>query len=137
MVNDVETGERTLDFQAHRKCIPDLDISPDGKRLVTGSFDGTAKLWSLSDGAEIASIPAHGHWVWNVQFSPDGKTLVTSSHENGIVRFWDVRSRQKMAEFTPGDVATRRAVYSPNRRFLATGSSDGIVKVTPMDRIIP
>jgi serine/threonine protein kinase/WD40 repeat protein len=137
VVTDVDSGERTLEIQAHKRGIIDLDISPNGKRLATGSFDKTAKLWSLPDGSELASIPAHGHWVSSTRFSPDGKTLVTSGFENGTVRFWDLVSLQKLAEFTPHDIATRMAVYSPDGKYIATGGLDAGVKITPVDTIMP
>lgn len=45
---NVETGEKILQFKAHRRVIPSLCFSPDGKTLATGGDDHTIKLWDLS-----------------------------------------------------------------------------------------
>jgi WD40 repeat protein len=44
---DVASGSSLADFSVDSRSIPGLDISPDGAWIVEGSFDGTARVWSL------------------------------------------------------------------------------------------
>jgi hypothetical protein len=64
-------------------------FSPDGERVVTGSFDNTARVWDLS-GASPSAIVLEGHRdkVTSVAFSLDGKRVVTGSFDN-TARVWD------------------------------------------------
>ena len=57
-----------------------MAYSPDGKRIVTGSVDKTAKVWDAEHepGASHSQGP-HGRASWSVAFSPDGKRIVTGS----------------------------------------------------------
>ena len=66
-----------------------MAFSPDGKRVVTGSYDTTARVWDLS-GATPAATALEGHRsrVTSVAFSPDGKRVVTGSDDN-TARVWD------------------------------------------------
>ena len=41
---------------AHRWLVESLDFSPDGKTLVSGSFDGTVKLWHVRTGRLVRSL---------------------------------------------------------------------------------
>ena len=50
--------------------------SGDGKRIATGSFDGTIGLWDAKAGAKLWVLT--GHTAGSVAFSPDGTRLATA-----------------------------------------------------------
>jgi len=43
----------------HRGRVSSLTISADGKRLVSGSYDKTIKVWDLDAGKEIRTLRGH------------------------------------------------------------------------------
>jgi WD40 repeat protein len=71
---------------------PSVTFSRDGKRLATGSFDGTGKLWDTGAGQELLTLKGHSGTVWSVAFSPDGKQLATGS-DDGTVKLWNAAAR--------------------------------------------
>ena len=48
-------------------------FSPDGKQLLSGSFDKTAILWDLATAAPLQTLKGHSWWVWKARFSPDAQ----------------------------------------------------------------
>jgi tetratricopeptide (TPR) repeat protein len=64
-------------------------FSPDGKTVLAGSDDWTARLWDATTGQLLG--PPMTHWgpVRAVAFSPDGKTVLTGSWDK-TARLWDV-----------------------------------------------
>jgi WD40 repeat protein len=74
---------------AHRDAIKALAISPDGKRLASGSNDSTIKLWQLPSGALTNTLTKHTKAVQALAFSPDGKILA-SADANQTIRLWNM-----------------------------------------------
>jgi WD40 repeat protein len=72
--NDVERR-----VKGHSGCITSLETSGDG-HLLSGSMDHTARLWRLSDGAEIWRVDVGAAATWAV-FASSGRSVVVASSE--------------------------------------------------------
>ncbi|MDD5452680.1 MAG: WD40 repeat domain-containing protein [Candidatus Bipolaricaulis sp.] len=72
----------------HESCAITVAVSPDGRLLLSGSLDETARVWDAETGACLAVLDGHGAVVQAVGFSPDGSLIVTAS-DNGLVHIWD------------------------------------------------
>jgi len=71
--------------------------SPDGHRILTGSRDGSARIWtenkSMPDGWSLeATLLGHKAEIWSLAWSPDSLEVLTAD-QNGMARLW--RSGQK------------------------------------------
>jgi WD40 repeat protein len=64
-------------------------FSPDGKTVLTGSWDKTARLWDATTGRPLGPPLTHQGGVEAVAFSPDGKTVLTGSSDK-TARLWDL-----------------------------------------------
>ncbi|MDX1947245.1 MAG: caspase family protein [Pirellulaceae bacterium] len=93
-------------------------FSADGKFLLTGSEDYTARLWDVASGREVLRIPDQGDPVEPVAISPDGRALLTVS--GGLIRLWDPRTGKQLREFTGS-----AAAFLPDkpRLLVASGGS--------------
>ena len=54
-----------------------MAFAPDGKHVLTGSRDLTARLWDVQSGKELRAFTGHATWVSSVAFSPDGMQVLT------------------------------------------------------------
>ena len=73
-------------------------FSPDGKHLLTGSFDNTSKLWDVDTGQLNRTFEAHSGWVVSVAFSPDGKRVLSGSTDT-TTRLWRSQTGELLATF--------------------------------------
>jgi translation initiation factor 3 subunit I len=56
----VENGERVGTYDGHTGVVYSLDVTRDSKYLLSGSGDGTARLWEVLTGRLLATIPTKG-----------------------------------------------------------------------------
>ena len=67
-------------------------IHREEKKVVSGSWDQTVRIWDAVTGECEQTLQGHSDWVSSASFSPDG-TKVVSGSEDQTVRIWDaVRS---------------------------------------------
>jgi WD40 repeat protein len=81
------------DFNGHTGEIEAVAFSPDGKYVLTGSVDGTARLWDAATGQQLRIVQSQNSTVFSVAFSPDGKQVLIGSGD-GIARLWHPDSRE-------------------------------------------
>ncbi len=82
----------------------DVEFSPDGTKLLTGSGNGTAQLWEVQNGWELAKIACRASPTYHAIFSPDGKYILTSSFADPSLEIWstnDCRLVKKLRGNTP------------------------------------
>ncbi len=87
-VVDVENGGELWQLKGHTQIVEAIAFSPDGKRLASGSGDGTIKLWDLNSGQEIQRLNEHTLPVSSLEFSTDGHRLYSASWDL-TVHVWD------------------------------------------------
>ena len=63
-----------------------MAYSPDGKTVLTGSDDNTARVWDAATGQPIGPPLTHQGPVGAVAYSPDGKTVLTGSGDRTRAR---------------------------------------------------
>ncbi len=113
-------------------------ISPDGRTLTSFSSQGNLRLLDWATGQESKApekVSANGRWY---VFSPDSQKLAIG-YLNGISKIWDVNTWQELLSITVypeigNNIGSDSKWYiylhySPDGKFLATGRSDGVVKI--------
>src|SRR5262249_15334993 len=105
----------------------------DGSRIVSGSEDGTLRLWDAASGRLIRTIAA-GSPVTAVAFSADGSRVAAGSASAelagpGEVRVWDAASGDVVYNLVGHRGTITSLAFSADGRWLATGSRDTTVKL--------
>ncbi|MGH3832200.1 MAG: TIR domain-containing protein [Pseudonocardiaceae bacterium] len=113
----------------HRGEVTSVAFAPDGRTLATGSDDGTAILWDLTNSAHPwQPLTGHRSLVSSVAFAPDGRTLATGS-DDGTAILWDLTNPaqpRQLGQPLSGHLGqVTSVVFTPDGHTLATGSDDG------------
>jgi WD40 repeat protein len=105
---DVDNGKEIRRFTGHTNLIQGIAISPDGRKLLSGSSDATVRVWDLTSGKEILRFAGHDRLVAKVRFSADGQ--FAWSRDNALnLLIWDVYTGQILRRF---DASVTAAVFT-------------------------
>ncbi|MBA3727481.1 MAG: WD40 repeat domain-containing protein, partial [Armatimonadetes bacterium] len=85
-----------------------IAISPDGQTFATsGMFEFSVRIWRVSDGAYIRTIPASYSTIWSIAYSPDGQYIVigregVAGDDRATVEIWRVSDGTFVRGLNPG-----------------------------------
>ena len=105
----------------HKSSINSIAFSRDGKSILTGSQDSTARQWDLN-GNEIRVFKGHKDIITSAAFSQDGNYILTGSGDK-TARLWDI-SGNLIQEFKGHLGIIFSATFSPDSKLILTGSMD-------------
>ncbi len=94
---EAETGCQVAELKGHGAIVSSATYSPDGKCIVTASYDNTARVWEAETGCQVAELKGHGDIVWSATYSPDGKRIVTASADK-TARVWNMSVETQTAD---------------------------------------
>jgi WD40 repeat protein len=103
-------------------------LSPDGKRVLTGSHDGLIKYWDADTRTLIRKITGHERNIRSLAFSPDGKTALSASYDQ-TARLWDMSTGAEIRGFRGHAKGLEAARFSADGAMAVTGGQDNQIIV--------
>jgi len=131
---DQNYGTPRKSLHGHSHFIQDVAISSDGQFALSGSWDGTLRLWDINQGTTSRRFVGHTKEVMTVSFSPENRQIVSGSRDRTI-RLWNTLGECK---YTIGEnghtswVTGVRFANHPNSTIIS-GGWDKLVKVWNSD----
>lgn len=122
-----ENGEVQATFSP-AGVVASANFSPKGDRIVTGSWDSSARIWNAATGADelkLAGADGHTAFVNSAVFSPDleGQWVLTSS-DDGTAKLWDSKTGKVVKTLAGHADRVRHAAFSKDGKHVVTSSSD-------------
>ena len=122
-------------YTAHGGPVRDLTLSPDGRTLVSASFDYSAVVWQAPDIIEKTVLYAHEAAVNTARFSPNGEILATAG-DDGRIYIW---RKEVLGNDDPEPIILSghkgkvvNLSFSNDGTMLASASWDGSIGIWPL-----
>jgi WD40 repeat protein len=156
---ELESGKLVRTLVGHTWMVTSVDVSPDGKLLASGAWDGTARIWDTQTGNSLATLTFPepkknggvkqtaeeleeesfeeeiANHVHSVEFSPNGRMLSVAagggilSKSGGKIGLWDVATSKLKSTFKLEDSSVQQVLFSPNGNVILTAGADGLTKL--------
>ncbi|KAI1150731.1 WD40 repeat-like protein [Nemania diffusa] len=118
-------GHGSRIFRGHEAYICSVAFSPDGRLLVSGSNDGTARIWNVEVGETLWTLLAEDGCIYSVAFSSQregSKAGVVAAGSEGSVTLWDANTGRLLNRLNyQGSINS--LAFSADARWLAVASS--------------
>jgi WD40 repeat protein len=129
---DAETGQQLLSLVGHRVPISSAAFSPDGRRVVTASFERildfmetTARIWDAETGQQLIVLKGHQMGLQDASFSQDGRRVITASYDR-TARIWDAEDGRELGRIEDDDQVLHAAFSPDGRRVLTTSTGRSV-----------
>jgi guanine nucleotide-binding protein subunit beta-2-like 1 protein len=145
LTDDGTVGFPKRRLTGHSHFVSDVAISSDGQFALSGSWDGTLRLWSLDQGTTVKSFIGHSKDVLSVAFSADNRQIVSGSRDRTI-KLWNTLGVCKYTISEDGHKSSEEGHrdwvscvrFSPNIQapLIVSAGWDKLVKVWTLDHWI-
>jgi WD40 repeat protein len=112
----------------HDGPVCSVAFSPDSRRIVTASEDGTARVWDATTGTRLHDLVGHGNRVLCALYSPDGKRIATGGNDNNV-RLWDAETFEQVARLGGHEDYVYSLAWRADSQQLISGSGDHTVRI--------
>jgi WD40 repeat protein len=114
-------------LKGHNDVVYCVAFSPDGSKIISGSWDKTIQVWDARTGVKMLSpLKVHDDVVYSIAFSLDG---------SNIMGFWD-KTIQVWDASTGHNDAIYSIAFSPDGSKIISGSWDKTIQVWDMSTIV-
>ena len=125
-------------------------LSPDGKKLVAKSPEGTVSIWDAELATELQRVPHRpvalppvnrdgvlrlsfpNGLVMSASFSPDGKKVI-AAREGTTVQIWNVESGEELQKLTGHPNYVNFAAFSPDGKKIVAVGDGGLARIWTLE----
>jgi WD40 repeat protein len=102
-------------------------VTPDSKKIISASRDGTIKVWDIETRRQLFTLKGHTDWITSVAVTSNDKYLISGSKDKTL-KVWDLETQSNSTTIEVYSSVTAVAI-TPDGSKAISGSPGGVLKV--------
>ena len=128
----VDTGEKVdveavIPLEGHTDTITSVGFNFDGSMVLTGSYDGTVRVWKTDTGEYLRTLDGPEDVEWAAWHSK-GNAVIAGS-KDGTLWMWLAHNGQCLQVFAGHEGAVSCGAFSADGKVICSGGEDGTMRV--------
>jgi WD40 repeat protein len=123
-------SQEPIKLEGHEGAVTVARFSPDNTRIVSGSEDGTVRIWDSATGASLVQLRGHQGQVKDAEFSPAQpdplRPIVVTAGDDGTARVWDPLIGRVLSGYPKW---LNSMSFSFDGRMMVGAGADGVARV--------
>jgi len=124
---DVEMRKVTAKWTGHTWSVTSVRWSANGMHVVSGSYDGTVRVWEMESGeTALGPINTGGQRVFAVAYSPDSSNIASGGDK--AIEIWDTMTGERLSTLEQDSDVWSLAWTLDQKKFIA-GFQNGLIMI--------
>jgi WD40 repeat protein/serine/threonine protein kinase len=119
-------------FEGHTSWVHAVALTADGRFAISGSWDGTLRMWNLQSGESVRTLEGHAGRVNAVTVIPSRARAVSASSDRTL-RVWDLESGQSVRTLKGHAGRVNAVAVTPDGSRAVSASSDRTLRVWDLE----
>ncbi|XP_028894131.1 dynein assembly factor with WDR repeat domains 1 [Zeugodacus cucurbitae] len=130
IINTHDAVEEPLLLKGHDNVVFSVAFNqPKCDKVVTGSFDGTARVWQASNAQSLCTLYGHTAELVMAEFDPIQSSMVTTASMDGSARLFDIETAFELQQLRQHGAEVIASRFSRCGNMLLTASFDSTAAI--------
>jgi WD40 repeat protein len=128
------SGEKLVEIPAHNGTVNSVVFHPQGDKVLSGSWDGTTRMWNVADGRELFRAPAGPRAYDSLAISPRGDLFAKGQPFSAEIQLLSVTSGQPQVMLVGIAERASTVAFAADGQLLASGGEKGEIALWDLRR---
>ncbi len=126
-MREIDSKKIVRSFEGHTDMVSSMQLSQDGKRLLSASWDGSIRLWDIATGLAERKFTGHKGAV-HIALMNGPENGIYSAGADRNIRYWDIASGKVQKTFEGHLAEVTSLILTADEKMLISHSLDGVTK---------